>query len=299
MRVLVVGWSSFVHGEATAGDVLALEAVRRQLAEAGLPCDIAWSTVFRPDGLSLERARPEDFTHLVFACGPLRGEQVERLHHRYARCRRVAVGVSVIDPADPAVTGFHAVIPRDAPGEPARCDLAALVETPAVPVVGVVLARRQREHGARGLHERVEEELTGWLSGRECARVPLDTRLDTRDWRHAATAAELESVIRRLDLVVTTRLHGLVLALKNRVPALAVDPVGGGAKVTAQARAWEWPAAITPAASDGPRLLDPAELDRWWSWCLSEEGAVRARACPEPVPLTADLMDALRLERTR
>lgn len=39
-------------------------------------------------------------------------------------------------------------------------------------------------------------------------------------------------MLRRLDVVVTTRLHGLVLALKNGVPALAVDPVaaapGGG-----------------------------------------------------------------------
>lgn len=28
-RVLVTGWPSFLHGEATAGDVLAMEAVRR------------------------------------------------------------------------------------------------------------------------------------------------------------------------------------------------------------------------------------------------------------------------------
>jgi hypothetical protein len=46
------------------------------------------------------------------------------------------------------------------------------------------------------------------------------------------------------------------------VPVLAVDPVAGGAKVTAQARACGWPA-LVPAehASD-------AELDHWWSWCL-------------------------------
>ncbi|GLZ12786.1 polysaccharide pyruvyl transferase [Actinomadura sp. NBRC 104425] len=300
MRVLVVGWPSFVHGEATAGDVLALEAVRRRLAGAGLPCDVAWSPVFRPGALTLEQARPEDYTHVVFACGPLRGEQVEGLHRRYARCRRVAVGVSVIDPGDPAAAGFHAVLPRDAPGRPARCDLAASVAVPEVPVVGVVLVRRQREYGARGRHERVERELTGWLGRRECARLPLETRLDPGDWRLAGTAAELESAVRRLDLVVTTRMHGLVLALKNRVPALAVDPVAGGAKVTAQARAWAWPAVLTPPEhAAGPRLLDPAELERWWRWCLSGEGAARARACPEPVPLADGLLAALDLERTR
>ncbi|MFC6885338.1 polysaccharide pyruvyl transferase family protein [Actinomadura yumaensis] len=285
MRVLVTGWPSFVHGEATAGDVLAMEAVREALAGEGIACETAWSPVFRPDGLSLDRADPERYTHLVFACGPLHGDQVVSLHRRFARCQRVAVGVSVIDPDDPAVTGFHAVLPRDAPGAPPRRDLsAAPAQTgPEPDVVGVVLAPGQGEYGARGRHARIEDQLTSWLRTRGCARVPLDTRLDPRDWRHPAGPEELEAVIRRLDLVVTTRLHGLVLALRNGVPALAVDPVGGGAKVTAQARAWDWPAIITTGAADAPPYLDPAELIRHWEWCLSPEGAAwAARAFPLP-----------------
>jgi polysaccharide pyruvyl transferase WcaK-like protein len=46
---------------------------------------------------------------------------------------------------------------------------------------------------------------------------------------------------RPADVVVTTRLHGLVLALKQGVPVLAVDPVAGGARVATQAAAWGWP----------------------------------------------------------
>ncbi|GAA0596518.1 polysaccharide pyruvyl transferase family protein [Actinomadura livida] len=293
MRVLVTGWPSFLHGEATAGDVLAMEAVRRALAGAGVRCDLAWSPVFRPGGLDLGRADPGRYTHLVFACGPLHGPQVAGLHRRYARCTRVAVGVSVVDPADPAVTGFDAVLARDAPAAAPRPDLAALPETPPVPVAGVVLAPGQAEYGTRRLHDRVERELTGWLAGRECARLPLDTRLDPRDWRLFTTAAELESALRRLDLVVTTRLHGLVLALKNGIPALAVDPVRGGAKVTAQARAWSWPALVTVAAEDAGRdgpLLDPAELDRWWDWCLSPG---RVPGLPDDAAMIDELLDVL------
>ncbi len=104
MRVLVAGWPSFLHGEATAGDVLAMEAVRRGLAGADVECDLAWSPVFRPGGLDLGRADPASYSHLVFACGP-HGPQIEELHRRYARCTRIAVGVSVIDPDDPAVAG--------------------------------------------------------------------------------------------------------------------------------------------------------------------------------------------------
>ncbi|KAB2362762.1 polysaccharide pyruvyl transferase family protein [Actinomadura montaniterrae] len=294
MRVLVTGWPSFLHGEATAGDVLAMEAVRRALDGAGIGCDLAWSPVFRPGGLDLDAADPNRYTHLVFACGPLHGAQVEELHHRYARCRRVAVGVSVIDPDDPAVTGFDAVLPRDAPEAAPRHDLAALPETEEVPVVGVILAPGQREYGTRRRHDAVEAELTAWLAGRACARLPLDTRLDPRDWRLFSTAAELESALRRLDAVVTTRLHGLVLALKNGVPALAVDPVAGGAKVAAQARAWSWPALVTTGERDAPPLLDPAELDRWWRWCLAPGGAGRTPARPPSAGLLTDLLAALR-----
>lgn len=302
MRVLVTGWPSFVHGEATAGDVLAMEAVRRGLAEAGVECRLAWSPVFRPGGLHLDRADPASYTHLVFACGPLHGPQIEELHRRYAGCVRIAVGVSVIDPDDPAVAGFDAVLARDTPAAAPRHDLAALPATPSVPVVGVVLAPGQREYGGRGLHERVERELADWLGARECARLPLDTRLDPRDWRLFGTAAELESVLRRLDLVVTTRLHGLVLALKNGVPAIAVDPVGGGAKVTAQARAWSWPAVITvpdpaPGHADAPPpdapLLDTAELDRWWDWALSPEGAGRTSTLAPDGAVIGELLDVL------
>ncbi|TDB84687.1 polysaccharide pyruvyl transferase family protein [Actinomadura sp. KC216] len=292
MRVLVAGWPSFLHGEATAGDVLAMEAVRRGLADAGVACDLVWSPVFRPDGLGLEQADPGRYTHLVFACGPLSGPQIEELHRRYARCVRIAVGVSVLDPDDPAVKGFDTVLARDAPEAVPRPDLAALAATPPAPVVGVVSAPGQAEYGARRRHSGVQRELTAWLAARECARLPLDTRLDPRDWRMFGTAAELESVVRRLDLVVTTRLHGLVLALKNGVPALAVDPVAGGAKVAAQARAWSWPAAVTVRGTATP-LLDPAELDRWWEWALSPDGRARACAPPPTDTMVAELLNVL------
>ncbi|MET8849496.1 hypothetical protein [Amycolatopsis sp. NPDC004625] len=35
MRVLLTGWAGFLHGEATAGDVLSLDAAAAALAEAG------------------------------------------------------------------------------------------------------------------------------------------------------------------------------------------------------------------------------------------------------------------------
>src|ERR1700744_3596359 len=113
VRVLLTGWFSFLHGEATAGDVLALNAVRQALDRAGVGYEVAWSPVFRPGALRLEDADPDQYSHLVFVCGPLHGGPLEDLHTRFASLRRIAVGVTIIVPGAPACTGFHRVLARD------------------------------------------------------------------------------------------------------------------------------------------------------------------------------------------
>ncbi|MFJ8184571.1 polysaccharide pyruvyl transferase family protein [Streptomyces sp. NPDC096105] len=274
-RVLLTGWFSFRDGEATAGDVLALRRVETVLRGSGTPYDVVWSPGFRPDALHFDDVRPHDYSHLVFVCGPLHGTQVEELHRRFARCVRIAVGTSVIDPEGPAVTGFHRILARDAPGSEPTEDLAARAPAmPPRPVVGVILTHGQHEYGAQRRHGEVAERVTRWLAGKDCARLELETRLDTRDWHLSATPAQVQSVLARLDLVVTDRLHGLVLALRAGTPALAVDPVAGGAKVTAQARACGWPALLAA------ERVDERQLERWWDWCLTS-GRVAARQARE------------------
>ena len=64
-RVLLTGWFSFLHGEATAGDVLAAEAVGGALDDAGIPYDTAWSPGFRPGALHLETADPAAYADVI------------------------------------------------------------------------------------------------------------------------------------------------------------------------------------------------------------------------------------------
>lgn len=291
-RVLVVGWFSFVDGEATAGDVGAAEAVCAELDAAGFTHETAWSPRFRPEGLSLDEARERGHTDLVFVCGPVSGPQIRSLHRSFRHCRRIAVGVSVVDPEDAAARGFHTILPRDVEGEGGQRDLAPGAPPGRdVPVAGVVQAPGQPEYGARSAHSEVHRRLGRWLAGQDCARVPLDTRLDTRDGLHCADTAQFDALVARTDLVVTTRLHGLVLALRNGVPALAVDPVAGGAKVAAQGRAWNWPVITVDDPEHGPHTED---LDRLWHWCSSEGRRVARVRAAEPVSsLTGGLVAAL------
>jgi hypothetical protein len=262
-HTLLTGWFSFPDGEATAGDVLAARRASAALDRAGLAHTTAWSPVFRPGAPTLEDTRPADCDALLFVCGPVHGARFTALHERFAGSLRVAAGVSVLDCEDPAVRGFHHVLPRDAPGEPARADLARLAHLGSrPPVVGVVLSQGQGEYGRRRRHDRVNAFLTDWLGRRDCARLPLETRLATDDWRLCATPEQLMALLGPCDLVVTTRLHGLVLGLRSGTPVIAVDPVEGGAKVSAQAGALRWPAVLDPTT------LTDAALTRWWDWCL-------------------------------
>jgi hypothetical protein len=278
VNVLLTGWFSFRNGEVSAGDVLSLRAVRNALDASGVPYDVAWSRGFRGDGVDIETdgegvAGKRGYTHLVFVSGPLYGERLRALHRRFAGCRRFAVGVSVIDPDDPAVTGFDRIWPRDAPASMPRRDLSALERPAGVPVVGVALTGGQHEYGDRRRHQDITKTVTEWVARQDCARLPIETRLDATDWRLARSPEQLESLVRKLDLMITMRLHGMVLALKNGVPAIAVDPVQGGSKVAAQARAWDWPAIFTP------ETLHWAAFKGEWDWCLSPAGRSLANNC--------------------
>jgi hypothetical protein len=299
-RVLLTGWFSFLDGEATGGDVLAAEALRRALRRAAVPYDTAWSPAFRPHALHLETAEPGDYSHVVFVCGPVHSvpprpgcpAPLLELHRRFARCRRIAVGVSVPDPADPAARGFDVLLPRDGPGLAAVLpDLSLRAPAPAeVPLIGVILTEGQLEYGARRRHARTTRTIEDWLGGLDAALLALDTRLDTSDWRLPTTPDQLHAVLGRLDAVVTTRLHGLALALRAGVPALAVDPVRGGAKVSAQAAALGWPALLP-----GERAV-PNALDHWLAWCLSPPArdlAHTAGGAPSGDPFSG-LLDHLR-----
>lgn len=278
-RALVIGWFSLGFGGATAGDLAALEVVRGWLREAGWDHDVALGDPFE-GGVDWRAASPAAYSHVIHVCGPVGPEmEVAQILERFAGCTLVAVNVSVIGDRD----GFASVIERDG-----RADLAFLGSETRVPVVGVILVHHQTEYpGPR--HAEVETAVGALLAERACASVPIDTKLDLNAGG-LRSVAEVESLIARTDAVVTTRLHGLVFALRAGVPALAIDPIAGGAKVAAQARALDWPAVLLPGELDRVgELLD---------WCLTDEARARARECAEAARgdagrIRAQLLEAL------
>lgn len=270
MKVLVAGWFSFEEMGATAGDLLVRDVVCKWLAQAGCSFDVALAAPFA-GGVNWRQANPAQYSCLIFACGPFgNGYPVTDFLEHFNGCRLVGMNLSMLDSLD-VWNPFDILFERDS-SRAARPDLSFVSTEKKVPVVGVVLVHPQKEYKKGAMHKQANETIENFLSSREVSRVNIDTRLDTGNIS-LRTPAEVESLIARMDIVLTTRLHGTVLALKNGVPVIAVDPIEGGAKIRRQAETIGWEIVFT-----ADKVTDKS-LQEAFDFCLTEEAKIKAEEC--------------------
>lgn len=300
-RALVAGWFSFERMGATAGDVMARDVTAGWLAAAGVPYDLAHAAPFT-GGVDWEEVDPSRYSHLIFVCGPFyarrkvvellpqpgltalrlldplmkgrlatfRPSALELLVRRFRQARIIGLDVSMLGSAD-AWHPFDTLIERDGRGS-GRPDLAFAAEHQRVPVAGIVFLD-PRPAGQEAVHEGLERAIDEAVASLPLARVRIDTRLDVPNRGHLRNPAEVESLVARMDLVITTRLHGAVLALKNGVPPVMIDSVPGGAKVRAQAETIGWPIVLEAGGLTARSLAEAVDS------CLREETRLQARKC--------------------
>ena len=217
---------------------MAKDVVCAWLDGAGMPFDVAIVPAFG-SGVDWRAVDPSRYSHVLFVCGPfypLISSGAVRTVEARGREPLDDGARGCLEPAD-------LLYERDSE-DVARPDLAFGAPRAEVPVVGVrTAAVRDADRSERG--EAANDLLRSLLVSRHVAVALLDTRLEGRVDGVSVSAPAIESLIRRLDLVVFVRLHGLVLALRNGVPALALDPVDGGGKILRQAIALGWPAALS------------------------------------------------------
>jgi hypothetical protein len=269
-RTLVAGWFSFELMGASAGDLMARDVACEWLREAAMPYDIALAPPFA-GGVNWRGVDPNDYSHLLFVCGPLgNGPPVDEMLQRFSAATRVGLNLTMLHRLD-QWNPFDLLWARDSSVE-AQPDLALAASAPSVPVVGLLLIDHQPEYGSRDRRHEVDAAFDRLLKTREAAVVSIDTRLDENK-TGLRTPSEVAALISRLDVVLTTRLHGTVLAIKAGVPPLVVDSIAGGAKVSRQAERLGWPALLKVE-----ELTDEA-LERAFSWCLTSEARSAAIAC--------------------
>ena len=270
-RVLVTGWYSFEGMGASAGDLLARDVVCKWLREAGHPYDVALAAPFT-GGIAWEKADPNLYSHVIFVCGPFgNGPPLLEFFERFRACPLVGVNLTMLQPLE-AWNPFALLIERDS-SRRARPDLVFLSEEPRVPVVGLLLIDAQPEY-RDDRRVSVHETIRRFVAGRPMTVVPIDTRLDVNQ-TGLGTASEVESLVAKMDVVITTRLHGLVLAIKNGVPAIPIDAVAGGAKITRQVEAIGWPLLLNA------RDLTEEDIGQAFDYCLTPAARSRAAGCAE------------------
>ena len=250
-RALVVGHLS------TVGDIEVLDWVEARLAELGVPHTVsAYSWRLRdakPGWVDGRTVDPGLYSHLVVVCGPLDPAQFRSeidLFARFSHCVWIGVNLTMIEPLD-RFNPFDVLLERDS-DRTVRPDLSLALKVDRVPVVGVCFAGWQREYGAKQQHDLARKRLLALAERRSAAVLELDTKWPAnRNKTGIRSPSEFESLLSRVDVLLTTRLHGMVLALKNGVPVVAIDAIRGGGKVTEQAHAIGWPEVFTvDTASD-------------------------------------------------
>lgn len=273
-HALVAGWFSFENMGTTAGDLIARDLICSWLDEANITYDIATAAPFLCEGgINWQEANPHCYTDVVFVCGPFgNGWPLTDFLHRFSSARLIGVNLSLLQSLD-AWNPFDLLFERDS-SVTSNPDLTFNAPLTPIPVVGVIRAHKQKEYGMRALHDIANAAIDRLLKNHEAAVVDIDTALHANKGG-LKTPAAIETLISRMDLVITTRLHGTVLALKNGVPAIPIDPIAGGAKISSQVKTIEWPILFHAAT------LDDKALSMAFTYCLTQAAKNQAVACAQ------------------
>lgn len=266
LRVLIVGWFSFHNGHATAGDLLARDLVRDWLTEAGCDTQVAVDLPFT-EGIDWRKTNPSEFDRVVFVCGPFQDGELEReLFSHFRDVPVIGVNLSMVQPLN-EFNPFQDLFERDST-RTVRPDLTFATRQPLVPLLGVCLV----EDYPAGHTQEANAAIRRLVDSVEVATVNIDTRLDENS-TGLRSPAEVESLIAGMDVLITTRLHGTVLALKNGVPVIAIDPEPGGFKIKRQAELIGWPHCFLV-----DQLRDE-DLRAAFDCCLMPEAKLEANRC--------------------
>ena len=272
MRALILGHFS------TVGDIESLEVVQAILTSEQIPYDVLpYKRELVPaiqDSITISALDPSRYSHLIVVCGPIWPELLERKGirlDRFAHCTRIGVNLTMVRPLE-EWNPFHLLIERDS-DRAARPDLTFAAPAATVPVLGLCTIARQVEYGDRQRHPQAIALLKSIIDQHDVAHIEVDTRWPrARNIGGLRSPAEILSIMRRLDMLLTNRLHGMVYALRAGVPVLAIDSVAGGDKLTAQAKVLGWPAVTTVEEAS------PEWIGQTFAWCLSAEGRDAARS---------------------
>ncbi|TIS89691.1 capsular polysaccharide synthesis protein [Mesorhizobium sp.] len=254
---ILLCWYGSLKDNGTIGDLYAVQSVAARMEALGMTFrHLTASTAFQISGerVALEELVGDYRTTLVFVCGPVIKDHpiVETVIRRFPSVRKIGVSISLFDQNHiNYVQPFDVALAREGGGQRFE-DVAILAPWQVTPkrerrsneplVVGLVLRGEQSEYGPqRSLHDR-----TGALTRHVLDSLASNYQVKTVEIEHHLTRsgrapAEIEALYSRCDLVLTSRFHGAILAMRNEVPFIAIDQIRGGGKLTNLLSTSGWP----------------------------------------------------------
>jgi hypothetical protein len=249
-RTLIIGAFSFFDKCATFGDIQAMEVLVSWLVENKMEFDVLDNVSDETKIMTLDRVDPYKYDTIIYVCGPFGKNGYLK---KFSHCFKIGLDISIQNDESSYIDKNECldfIISRESPNEN-NPELAFKAKSDKVLVIGVALVHPQGEKN-ESAHEEVEKAIKKYFNKSKHASIILDTMINVsiagndirRNKANIATISQLEALIRKCDVVISSRLHGLVYALKNNVPVVAIDPIVGGRKITAQSKEINWPVII-------------------------------------------------------
>ena len=237
------------RGEVTTiGDLMAVYNVALYLTRSVGHVDIAWSgNLFDLTRycIDVEGADQPHYDAVLYVCGPLTAGHKHFLA-RFHASKKIALGVSItgrgtgtLNPLD----FLDAVYVRDSDLQ-SNFDLAlADVGYPHLMAstkirdsrVAICLAGDQAEYGADDGFDKAEDLIQQVTTNHQI--VSVQTLLAST--RPLPASVELD--LQCSSALITTRMHGALLAIYHGVPLISIDQIRTGAKVTKMVTQLDWP----------------------------------------------------------
>lgn len=240
-RLILCGYFSLKYRTCTVGDLMVLHSLEKWLDSLGYSYDVVADPMLKCKNTIREEAIDiKKYYAMIFVCGPL--FDIDSLYEyirKYDGLKRIAVNVSVINEEAKILNLFEYIFPRDSLNYVSLDMALEEITVTRTSVVGLIYVGSQIEYPNQ-MHSKVEQIVDTVLSELGYAKIKIDTKIPYNDYG-LNSLTEIISVISKTDIVITTRLHGSILAFKAHIPFVAIDPVPKGGKVYKQVNEIGWP----------------------------------------------------------
>lgn len=254
---ILLCWYGSLKDNGTVGDLYALQSVADRLKALGV--NFRHLTASSEFEISGERVAPDevacdDYAEIIFVCGPVIKYHpiIDTVIRRFPTARKVGISISLFAPDHASYAQpFDIALAREGGLQrfedvailaPLRVTQKRLRASNEPLVVGLVLRGEQSEYGPdSSLHDQ-----TSTLASHVLDTLTTKYRIKTVEIEHHLTRSgrapfDIEGLYSSCDLVFTSRFHGAILAMRNRVPFIAIDQIRGGGKLMNLLSSSGWP----------------------------------------------------------